>query len=282
MYLANGKNKNLGIVPRFPWNDFRNKRGAFLFHLPLKHDPFPSLKESFMKMLLPILILFSGFEAAAANPIDILFVVDNSGSMTQHQKNLSAASTDIDKALSKMKRDFHIGVISMDTSNTMGAAAPGALLGNPRVLTPRNLPGALAKNLLIGTNGSMDETPFDAVQFALSSPNLIGINKGFLRANTPLAIVFLTDAEDQSLISVSNFRNILVGIAGHPDNVTVFSWIVPSSTYGCDRDQYAEVPVKIEDLTRSLNGEIYNLCEMTPANIQDFARKLAKFGKHHK
>lgn len=232
-----------------------------------------------MKTLPLIFVLFSGLNALAANPIDILFVVDNSGSMTPHQKNLSAASTEIDKALSRTKRDFHIGVISMDTSNTMGAPAPGALLGTPKVIKPGDLPGALAKNLLLGTNGSGDETPFDSVQFALSFPNLIGMNKGFLRAHTPLAIVFLTDADDQSPISTNDFRNFLVGIAGSPDKVTAFSWIVPASSYDCDRDSYYESPTKIEDLTRSLNGETYSLCEMTPANIQNFARKLAKFGK---
>lgn len=261
-----------------------------------------------MKMLLSVLVLFASLQAGAIvapeynvqkfpgkitieadinittptpNELDVLFVVDNSGSMAIHQKNLSASSALIDQALSKMNRDFHLGVISTDVQgNSWGnnRSIPGALLGNPAIVTPKDLPGALAKNLIVGTAGAADESPFEAVKLALSEPNMSGPNKGFLRPNAALALVFLTDAEDQSQASANDFRNFLGSVKRDLSKVTAFSWIVPTNNQiRCDRDDINVTPVKIEDLTKSLGGEIYNVCELGAASVQDFAQKLSQF-----
>lgn len=221
-----------------------------------------------------------GFTTPSASALDVLFVVDNSGSMQTYQRILSSATTIIDSALSHMNRDFHLGVISTDVDTYPGARQiPGALLGSPTVVTAKDLPGALARNLLVGTNGSANESPFAAVQLALSEPNLSTNNKGFLRPGAALALVFLTDAEDQSQQTANDLKNFLATTKGDLNRVTAFSWIVPTvSTAGCERDDYEATPKKIEELTQSLNGVIYNVCNMYQPTIGDFAQRLAVFG----
>lgn len=217
---------------------------------------------------------------ALSDALDVLFVIDNSGSMHFHQKALSNASVTIDSALSQMNRDFHLGVISTDAEGTYSKTPPGALRGYPKIITSKDMPGALAKNLIVGTDGAGVEMPFQATYLALSEPLLSGINAGFLRPEAPLALVLLTDAEDQSSIATNEFKNFLGTLKAGGSKVTVFSWIIPShiNNAGCDRDEPTRGPQKIEDLTKALNGEIYNICDMSPANIAHFAQKLAQFG----
>lgn len=260
-----------------------------------------------MKMLLPLLSLFASLHAGATvvknyqvqkfpgkvtieadinfntptgKELDVLFVVDNSGSMEAHQRNLAASSSWIDTTLSKMQRDFHLGVITTSAEGYPGQKkTPGVLSGTPAIVTSKDMPGALARNLIVGTDGDANEMPFESVRLALSEPNLNGANKGFLRDTAPLVLVFLTDAEDQSYISANDFKNFLASTKRDISKVTAFSWIVPSSgSTNCDRDDFNATPQKIEDLTKSLGGEVYNLCEMNTLKIQDFTQKLAAFG----
>ena len=218
-----------------------------------------------------IAITFPGGDA-----LDVLFVMDNSGSMSSHQKALSSGAAIIDQALSSYQRDFHLGVISMDVMNSGG----GQLVGTPKVITSKDMPGALAKSLNLGVFGSSQEAPFEAIKLALSEPNLSGTNRDFLRFHAQLAIVLITDAEDQSRISDKDLQDHLYSLKRDMSKVTMFSWIVPSTSKpDCDRDTFTDgLPVRIEELTKNLNGVVYNICEMNTHTITDFAQKLALFG----
>lgn len=260
-----------------------------------------------MKLLLAALGLATGFQAQAAlntnvdiqkfpgkvkieadinisqanaNTLDVLFVVDNSGSMATHQSNLSKLSTNIDKALNQVNRDYHLGIISTDVDGYYSSLKPGLLIGSPKVITSRDMPGALANNLIVGINGSASESPFQSVYMALSEPIRSNQNAGFLRPGSSLALVFLTDAEDQSKLEVSDFKKFLGSVTGDISKVTAFSWIVPSSISdsACPRDDINITPQKIEGLTKELNGDVYNLCDMNSPLFMDFAQKLAQFG----
>lgn len=86
--------------------------------------------------------------------VDLLFIIDNSGSMEGHQKNLAK---NIDLLVGGIFKnpiiDFNIGVLTTD-------AIYGDLSGNPRIIR-RETPNAtdkLKQNLLVGTNGNGTET----------------------------------------------------------------------------------------------------------------------------
>jgi len=165
---------------------------------------------------------------------DILFVVDDSGSMAEEQANL-AANLDAfvtTLASSPAKDQFQIGVTTTsvtgfsaaETSYVSGpnAAAPaipypaGALVAvEPATGRLRWDPGARAftgnrllaagsatlvsdfqANVRVGTGGSGKEQGLGAVRLALTDRIADGTNAGFLRPGARLAVVILSDEDD--------------------------------------------------------------------------------------
>jgi len=222
-------------------------------------------------------------EASQNNsPIDVLFVMDDSGSMGTYQQKLSDLTPVFVDALKNLRRDFHAGVITTSVTDYIQKPTGGMLRGSPLFVdnkTP-DFGSALAKNLLVGTNGDAVEQPFQTATLALTEPLLSGYNKGFLRDSAALALIFVTDAEDQSPQDVKAMTDLLKARKQSLDKVTTFSWIVPTVTndQSCQRDDGTTPPTKIEDLSKELQGTTYSLCNITQAAYSDFADKLAKFG----
>ena len=160
---------------------------------------------------------------------DILFVIDNSGSMAEEQE---AIARELPAFLSELRQgggvdqDFRVGVIT--TSVYLNARYD---VNKPPTFEPYNdqagrlqpVPDALGRptaerylemgdaNLLArferlvkqGTGGSGQETPFEAVRLAVSEPLTTtpiaeGGNAGFLRDGARLLVVLVTDEEDCS------------------------------------------------------------------------------------
>lgn len=192
---------------------------------------------------------------------DILFVVDDSGSMGSHQANLAK---NIDLFLGQLQSlsDFHIGVI---TTSCNGFYDPKCGVLNNGFVTPGtpDLVATLRNNILVGTHGSGTEMPFQAITTALSPDLQSGANAGFLRKDAQLLIVFVTDAEDQSEDSVAlGLADRLLEVKGREDLLAVSGIIVPSGVNDCDRDA-GESPVRIEELIARFGSQASSLCSPT-------------------
>lgn len=133
--------------------------------------------------------------------VDILVVLDTSGSMLKRQEKLAAQAESFIHTLNQTGLDYQIAATTMD----MGAgAAKGSFLrtpdGTPAVLsaaTP-NLVAVLQERIRAGQNGATVERGLQAVKAALTPPNSTTFNSGFLRTNALFVVIFLTDEEDQS------------------------------------------------------------------------------------
>lgn len=217
--------------------------------------------------------------------VDILFVVDNSGSMSTHQRNLAANVAKFTSTFTKSSvLDYNIGVLTTDMEGqSWGArkACCGQLVGNVRVVN-KNTPGAdqiLASNFVVGIDGSAEEKSFDPVMAALTPPNLTGWNNGFYRQDAALAVIFLTDAEDQSEnTNPQGLYNFLLNLkGGNASKVLGYGVIVPTNdTTDCDRDEYRTTPFRIETflgLVTNHKANIMNLCD------PDYGTRLASLAK---
>lgn len=164
---------------------------------------------------------------------DILFVIDDSGSMSEEQANLSAnLGVFIDRLASlPIQDDYQIGVTTTDVDDFVGGTAFGNGVPFPRgaiVAVQPGSPGALVysaatypqthgwggsrilskgsptliqdfkNNVLVGTTGSGKEQPFRAIQMALTDRIQDGTNAGFLRPGARLAIIIASDEDDCS------------------------------------------------------------------------------------
>lgn len=169
---------------------------------------------------------------------DILFVIDDSYSMASHQQNLAAnISLFTDEFTKGAQLDYHIGVVTTDTDDS----SAGRLVGFPNFITPQTplKDNLLKSRLMVGVNGSGWERPFDATYHLFSSSNAAA-NAGFIRPKAALAVIFITDAEDQSKI-VTNPKVLLDFLVkekgGDPRKVLGYgALVVPYEMPGCASD----------------------------------------------
>ncbi len=236
--------------------------------------------------------------------VDILFVVDDSGSMSSHQSNLSKNIKQFTAEVQKTQMlDYHIGVVttSMDGATpydpadpySSGCDSPNTRWGGERACgdgklvhyktgisfidrhTPNGL-NVLEQNLLVGISGSGQESMFDPIAAAVTPPLSTRENAGFLRPNATLAIIMVTDAEDQSTkMNPQSLYNLLVQLkGGHADKVLAYGALVPSSVANpaCESDQ-GDAPLKVEEFLNLAKGIEYNICD------PDYGTKLATIAK---
>ena len=158
----------------------------------------------------------------ACSKMDILFVIDDSGSMSEEQSNLasnfpafinvinnyvnqSGDALDYRIGITTTGRDLNytisVGGISLPFSESgdNGALRQGS--GMTRRWLERNDPNAastFASVAQVGTGGPSIEMPLLAVDWALNDRVADGTNAGFLRDDALLALVILTDEDDCS------------------------------------------------------------------------------------
>jgi hypothetical protein len=133
--------------------------------------------------------------------VDILFVVDNSGSMVQEQDKLARNFEAFIKLLRGQDiNDFQIGIITTDADSSSGQ---GKLQGTPRIIqypqmTQDDITKYFVQNIKVGIGGSPYEKGLESMRLALSPAMRSGYNKGFLRDDAVLAIIFIGDEDDCS------------------------------------------------------------------------------------
>lgn len=199
--------------------------------------------------------------------VDILFVVDDSGSMNEHQTNLIAnIGRFIGAFTNRANIDFHIGVTTT-TNDSFSSRCCGKLNGTIRYVdrNTSNLNQVLSANLRVGINGAGIEDIFGPSLLALTDRVKDGYNQGFYRPDAHLALVFITDAEDQSRLSPQQLYQELVKVKGSKDKVLAFGVIVPSNaSISCPRDDVA-LPTKIEAFLAMVANagqqNVFSLCD---------------------
>jgi hypothetical protein len=132
--------------------------------------------------------------------VDILFMIDNSGSMDEEQANLAANFGAFIDLIVATRADFRIAIISSDMVDPAQSGRFLAKPNNPKILTANtpNLKTIFSENAQLGTMGDGFEKGLAAIKAALSPPLIDNENAGFLRPDAILAVVVLSDEEDCS------------------------------------------------------------------------------------
>lgn len=154
--------------------------------------------------------------------IDVLWVIDNSGSMATSQQNLANNFPSFIQRFTEKSYDFQMGVTTTDAYLALPLYTP-YYNTNPRpafygdrpqeeiawlkdgtwsdpsgfpIMTPTtpNLHDVFIKNALQGINGRGDERSFHSMRTALDSP----ANAALVRPGSFLAVILVTDEDDFS------------------------------------------------------------------------------------
>ncbi|RYZ68290.1 MAG: hypothetical protein EOP05_16580 [Proteobacteria bacterium] len=230
--------------------------------------------------------------------VDILFVIDNSDSMKDHQEKLKS---NIDRFVEAFKSnarvDFQIGVVSVFDSQRYGPVvkdfhplgvmypvkrADGSS-GNGLNFVTRQDPDftkTLGETLKIGTiarlgpkgedlGGPEYEEAFTPVKAALD-----GRNVGFPRADAHLAVIMITDADDVSSIEAPTLKADLVRMKGNDASMVSTFGVLALTCSKVDPGIKGTGPVKIKAFVNAApKGEIYDLCS------KSYGDKLAEAGR---
>jgi hypothetical protein len=130
--------------------------------------------------------------------IDVLFVIDNSGSMSPFQNSLGSHFGDFLNYFTSSGIDYRIGIITTDDSLLIGSYIDNTSLD------PIN--DFLVNLSLATTYGSGIERGLEMSYLATNIGN-IGYNPGFIRADAYLALIFLSDEPDHSHRSINTYTS---------------------------------------------------------------------------
>jgi hypothetical protein len=163
--------------------------------------------------------------------VDILWIVDNSGSMSSAISAVEQNFNYFIDSFLNVGLDFHMAAVTtdMDDPNHQGKLQGSQLVIDSNHPNPKQL---FLDMVSQGANGSADERGLDAAQAALSEPLLSGFNAGFLRKDAALAAIVVTDEDDNSTISSGKFANWFKGLKTDPSKVS-FSAICGDRGMGC-------------------------------------------------
>lgn len=178
----------------------------------------------------------------AVNKVDVLFVVDNSGSMYDDQQLLADNFDSFIAAAETTDIDFHLGVTSTDVLSD--GALKGALRGPPTVLDENtgDLAGTFADHVTLGVYGTALELGLEAMRLCLSEPLASTSNLGFHRTDAALSVVVVSDEDDSGPLasqvgfpqydkSVDAYETFLLGLKGGvlTDTNVIFNAVVHPS-----------------------------------------------------
>ncbi len=210
------------------------------------------------------------FTQKAAARIDILWVVDNSPSMLQEQNSLAANFDSFIQFIDESEVDYQIGVISTDLDL---AGHQGQLLGATKIITRDTQPDpatVFSTNIRVGTGGAGNERGLEAAYMALSEPLVSGANAGFLRDDSALAIIFVSDEDDHSFGQVSFYRRYFEQLkAVGNENRVLAGAIVGPQPDGCAT---AAAGTRYHMLVQNVGGSIGSIC------AADFSETLSNLG----
>jgi len=198
--------------------------------------------------------------------VDILWVIDDSGSMADNQENLAKNfNSFIDQFLAK-KIDFKMAITTTDGTSTRN----GRMVGDSGMLTHASAIGnrtAFTNNFTkwvkVGTSGSGIEQGLKC-----ASSFMDRYASSFLRQDAFLAVVFVSDEEDQSDKKVAEYLAKLQAVKKNAGMVKAYSIVttkVPANA------QWESVGNRYMSVTKSTGG--------TVADINgDFASALQNMG----
>ena len=220
--------------------------------------------------------------------VDMLIVIDNSGSMDDEQKALAANLDHLWNRIALANADFHIAVTSTGmTPYTAGwTQCPGGASGGeagrffpvdgsrPRILTPTtpNVKQVLFDNTKVGLC-HWDERFFDPVLAALTPPLVQATkapgtpwpndgNAGFLRDDARLALLAVSDADDDNDVinppPVSEMVGKLSQVKKGAVDLISFAGIVGLRL--CNNVE--QVGKRYQEIAKQMNGKLYDICDL--------------------
>jgi hypothetical protein len=229
------------------------------------------------------------FVQDSLSKVDVLLVVDNSGSMMEEQQSLAQNFAAFLSAAQAANVDYRIAVTTTGIEPSPGgwSVCPGGAEGgeagrffpvdgsSPRILTPQtpNASAVFANNVKVGWC-HWNEQGIEAAYRALSPPLVNSVsdpstplpndgNAGFLRQDAKLAIVFVSDENDFTVgivnDDVSFYETFFKALKGNdPSLLSISAIVAPENLGSCPTASSSGI--RYMKLARATGGVVESIC----------------------
>lgn len=228
------------------------------------------------------------FEQTSGRTVDVLFVVDNSGSMGEEQDSLQDNFRDFIAGAAQFANDYQLGIVTTDMDQE---DHQGKLQGNPRIMRRGpNVERDFQDTVEVGTNGAGEEKGLAAAQAALSDPLAFdtgvacngdadcvapdqciegfcgGFNRGFLREDAALELIFVSDEDDFSSASLNFYVDFFKNIKGFRNEGLFHAHAIVGYDNGraraCEgRGGAADAGHRYVEVANRTNGQLFSICD---------------------
>jgi hypothetical protein len=184
--------------------------------------------------------------------VDILFVVDNSGSMTGNQTQLAQNIEIFMNVFIMSGIHYNIGFITTDDSTAQG----------PIVDPTASDPVAEIQNIInnIGSAGSPTEKGIEYAYEATQSGNDFGPGSSFWRYDAKLIIIFISDEDDFGNVAPSTMSAYMIAVKGSHDYAIVHA-VAGDYPGGCSANGGASEGYEYFTLVNLLGGTFLSICQ---------------------
>jgi hypothetical protein len=228
-----------------------------------------------MRHILPLLILTACQDYSLVQPthdeyfnqpsretgVDILWVVDDSATMLEEQDLLVGSADAFISFVSNSGIDFHLGVVSTDM-DVDGGLIRGEVLGPDSVGIVNSFNDAIVGAF----TGSRDERGLDAASIAADPV----FSVEFARKKADLEVVFFSDEDDHSTVSVDAFLADLADQRDRDAEVKVHA-VVGDPPQGCvSASAAADAGTRYLDSQLATQGRRESIC------TDDYGAMLAR------
>ncbi len=227
------------------------------------------------------------FEQVPPAKVDVLFIVDDSGSMSDKQHMLKNELPKLVQIATGWGQDYQLAVTTTDVEQTTGLR--GRFKGFPPVAKTGDDPAVFAQNLIVGITGSGDEKGLEAAWLALTGGNVMetditcvnapgqcpeygpglylwclegqcrGPNWGFLRDDAELVVIMVSDEEDSSPQSVAWYVSHLAALKKPGSGVGVRIHSVVETLDGCFTP-WGSVGLRYIQAAEATGGHVASIC----------------------
>jgi len=219
-------------------------------------------------------VVIETFEQVPHAKVDLLFVIDDTGSMAEEQAALSEAFASFVGAIDELGLAWQIGVV---TTASSGDSA-GVLQGDPWIITAAAADPveALAEAVDVGTDG-VEEAGLTAMRLALSDPLISEENRGFRRGDAALHVVILSD-DDDSGDDVGVAIDFLEDQAanGYPAQLSAVVGDVPGGCRGPGGEAFPGTDYAA--VAGTTGGTVGSICE---PDLEEIAASIAELSAHY-
>ncbi len=200
--------------------------------------------------------------------VDILWIIDDSGSMGNEQDALAANfKSFIDQFITK-DIDFKMAITTTDASSTKN----GKMVGDSSMLTRASAKGNqsafmnnFTKFVKVGTKGSGVE---QGLRTSVSFSDRYA--SSFLRPDAYLAIVYISDEEDQSPLKVSEYLAKLQALKANKAMVKAYS-IITVKDYGFQDETIGK---RYEEVSKATGGTVGDIKQNFAPMLLDMGRRI--------